>query len=160
MTNGIALDVDPDKKDVVPHLQKYVDLIIPVSDVISDAPWKAADRKYFFDHFGEYFYTREGTPEEREQAEAQSIRATNMSLEEVEKHLGPFFRNVLVMNLSPGFRFRVSIDRLDRLPEQILCYAGQNGHFPFFKLLPSYYKDTMHHWNSALATYEHERTAE
>lgn len=157
VTNGVAIDVDPDKKDIVPYFQKEMHIFVPIIDVVRTSPWKEADRKYFFDHFTESWYARLVSEDERMLAEEQAMREAQLSLAEVEQRLGPFFRKVLVMNLSPGFRFRVSIDRIDRKPDQVSAYAGHMGSFPVFKPLHKLCKDVVEVWADAILDYEAER---
>lgn len=138
-STGTLLDVDPDKVAVYQELKALMPMYAPDGLITGPAPWKVKDRGYFFDNPDETMYARLVSEEERSIPLEILRRLQGDSFENPEEGLGPhFFKRALIINISPGCRLKISIDRLNRKPKSILVFAGVQPTMPPLQLIPVY----------------------
>jgi hypothetical protein len=153
--NGVILDVDPDKAEVLHHMMELTPVNLPEPWLVAPGPWKEDDRSYFFEHPGEFIRKRVTTEEERELPLRVALHL-GQDPTTVEKQSGPFFRRVMLLNISPGCRLKISIDRLSRKPETVMVFSGLAQDVPFlppgavFKPAEDYAQVTRKLWAEAL----------
>lgn len=151
ISNGLQFDVDPDKLRVFKAFKELMDITAPDIDIIGPTEWRKQDRKYFFDHPMESVLFRETSEEEKLHIADSTMRYSGRDLMELEKSMGPYFKCTLVCNIAPGFRARVSVDRLDRDPMEIAVFSGWAP--PGIPIYSPVYQAIDHmadHWTEAL----------
>lgn len=110
VVNALFFDIDDDKEPVLDKFKR----IVPVNvETAMSGSWRKADREYFSNHPTEFSYARESTRDERQQILKMIVESGEQFREALESE-HPLFEKVLVVNLSPGFRARINIDRFDR----------------------------------------------
>jgi hypothetical protein len=154
--------VDPDKADIFAHYKQVVPIKMPDQLIICEGEWKKDDRQYFGDHFEAKFRTRPVTEEERK-IPFEIAQRTRQSVYQPNHKNYPFFKNVLVCNISPGCRIKMSIDKLSRTPDNVVVLSGlQIMPFmppaPIFQHAQDYIERTFACWVDALRLYAREES--
>lgn len=153
-SRGSLLDIDQDQIAVFQHYRKLVGVALPAQFFTCEGTWKDKDRKFFFDNFQSAYHIRRTTKAERE-IPFEIAKLINQPVPEPESKAHPFFKYVMVCNLMPGCRLKVSVDSLLRKPEDIVLLSGLQvtpfmAAAPLFQPLQDYIERTHACWAAAL----------
>lgn len=153
-SRGTLLDIDKDQILVFQQYKRVVGVSLPDQFFTCEGAWKEKDRQFFFDNFQTPYRVRRSIKEERE-IPFEIARLTGQQIVHPEDKARPFFKYVLVCNLMPGCRLKVSVDSLARKPEDIIILSGMQvmpfmAAAPMFQPLQHYVERTRLCWAEAL----------